>query len=700
MLLKAVRLYIFFPRVKFFISFEKKYLFHTLFVKQKIILNTNMNTINKDFLALIENKIPNFDILSKEIYLDFLPEYLNILLEKEKTEFFSDLQTEDALIDFELFDKESRLSYVWWLLQHIDNVYGSEKSRTIIDEFEPKYIEFSQEVWFSKRYYEMYKICLAKWWLNWEQEKILKDVIKSYEVRGIHLAEGKQEELKMIGKILAEKSRKFSENELLSEWEITFSIEDEDSIEELPNDVKKEALEKAKKQWMRGYVFWSSPSEYISVMKYCSDKEKRKEIFVQRSQIASNWKYDNRQHVLDILWLRQQKSEILWFENYSDLSLYFKMAENATEVLDLLNSIATRAKKKAESELGMLKEYFSLDTIDSEDTAYYFRKYKELEFEIDENVIKEYFEYETVLGWMFSIMNKLYWVELKQIQEQENNVKIYEVYKEWKLLSYFLIDPFFRPEKRSWAWYVGVKEKWHWNIPLVVNVYNIKKWKNQTLLRMSEVETVFHEFWHAMHNMFSMSQYAELTWTYVEHDFVEVPSQFHEHFCKEKECLELFAKHYKTWKTIPEIYIKKLEQLEQVGVWNMILWQCAYATLDMSLHQKRAYDSIEDLDNYILNLMNSISLIPKENSYKMYTSFSHIFDGWYASGYYSYLWSEILEYDIWSEFLKAWIFDKKITQKFYNNILSQGSKKDAKDMFYDFLGREKSVEWFLKAKWI
>ncbi len=660
-----------------------------------------MKPIKKeDFLQLTNTNIPNFDKLSKKESLEHFPDILSELLEEEKKLFSDDLKVSHNDINFELFDRESRLSYIWSLIHHIDNVYGSEGSRKIIEDFEPKYIEFSQEVWYSKAYYEMYKVCLEKWWLNTDQEKILKDVIKWYDVRWIGLPNELQDKLKEIGKVSAEKRRKFSENVLLSEWEITFYINDEDSILELPDDIKKQAKEAATEKGKSGYLFWSSPSEYISVMKYCSDKEKRKDVSVQRSQIASKWKYDNREYVRDILSLRQEKAEILWFSDYSDLSLYFKMAENSSEVIWLLEKIASRAKKKAETEMEDLKKYFSLDVLDSEDVAYYFRKYKETEHNLDENIVKQYFEYEAVIKWMFTIMNKLYWIELKCIDEQKNNVKLYEVHKDGKLLSYFMIDPFFRSEKRSWAWASNLIDKWHGKTPLVVNVYNLKKWDDCTLLRMSEVETIFHEFWHAMHEMFYDSEYSDLSWFHVEHDFVEVPSQFHEHFCREKECLEIFAKHYKTWEIIPDELIEKLKTIEKIDVWNMVLGQCIYGIMDMKLHEKREYASVDELDSYILDLVNSLSVIPKEKTYKMYTSFLHIFDGWYASGYYSYLWSEILEYDIWSEFLKKWIFNKEVTDKFYKTILSQGSKKDAKDLFHDFLWREKSVEWFLETKGI
>lgn len=657
----------------------------------------------KTLELLLQDKIPDMNSFFSEAIISVYPQVLEMLLLQERSKFERLLEIDDEKICFKIFEEASKLSYAWSIFTHIDNVHSSQTTRKIIEIFEPKYLEFSQQVSFSMRYYSMIKICLEKWWLNNEQTKILQDAIKSYELRWIHLEKKDQDSLRDIEQKLAELSRKFSENTLLSEAEISFHIDDEESIIELPKDIREDAKHKAILEWKTGYSFGSSFSEYIAIMKYCSDKKLRKKLATQRGKIASFWKYDNRFHVLEILQLRQKKAEILWYKDYSELSLNFKMADNAQEILKILDNIAKRSKKKGQKEISDLKDYFQLKDLDLEDLAYYFRRYKEEKYKIDEDKLKEYFEYSSVLEWMFTVMKKLYNIELQEVtseNDKKRDIQIFEVYKEEKLISYFMIDPFFREEKRSWAWANNLREKSKWQTPFVINVYNLKKGKDCTLLRMSEVETMFHEFWHAMHEMFSLSEYSELSWFNVELDFVEVPSQFHEHFCQESESLQVFARHYKNNSAIPDKFIDSLQEVKYVDSWNMVLTQCIYAMLDIYLHFQKKFESIEELDDYILAQINSRSFFKRDKEYKMYTSFSHIFDGGYACGYYSYIWSEILELDIWKEFQESGIFNSTISKKFYDSILSQWSKKQAKNLYFDFTSKPMSLDGFFQSKWM
>jgi peptidyl-dipeptidase Dcp len=320
----------------------------------------------------------------------------------------------------------------------------------------------------------------------------------------------------------------------------------------------------------------------------------------------------------------------------------------------------------------------------------------------NETELKQYFEYENVINGMFEIMKWLYGIELKKTWSSklwENDIEYYEVWRNQKLISYFMIDPFFTKQKRSWAWANNLQEKDEKHIPFVINVYNIKKaTSGPTLLSFSEVETIFHEFGHAMHEMLSVSQYPELSWFHVERDFVELPSQFHEHYCRDEESLALFAKHRETGEQIPKRILETLKTLDHVDSGNMVLNQCVYAWLDMYIHSGLQTHDTSELEESILHYINDVSYFKKEETYKMYCSFSHIFDGWYAAWYYSYLWSEVLELDIRKKFQKEGIFSPDTSKDFYEKILSQGSKKKASDLFENFMNRPMSTDWFFKDK--
>ena len=301
--------------------------------------------------------IPDLGFLFSEEVLNIAEELLWELLDEEKADFEEKLKTPDEEISFELFDEESILDYFTSYLYHLKWVFSSDKIREIIENFEPKLVEYGNEMAYNKRYFDMLQICLEKWNLDSEQTKILEDWIKSYKVRWIDLDTSKQDELKEISQKLSKITTDFSNNVLDSENEFTYTITDFEIIKDLP----KEVLERVKKD--EKYVFTSNPSDYMAIMKYCTDEEVRKLFQQTRTSFASSGEYDNRDNVLQILKLKDQKAKILGFKNYAELSLVFKMADSPEQVTDLLWKISDRARIKAKDELMFLKEYFDLENI-------------------------------------------------------------------------------------------------------------------------------------------------------------------------------------------------------------------------------------------------------------------------------------------------------------------------------------------------
>lgn len=668
-------------------------------------------TIKEKILLELDNpKIPDLKFLFSEEVLDVALVVLGELLEEERKDFDETLKIKDEEITFEIFQDFSKLDFFYSLLNHLQNVKSGDKIRNIIEEFDPKYVDFGNYIAYNKRYYNMICYCRENCDLDVEQKRILDLSIKSYKVKWINLEIKKQDRLREISKQLSELSLKFWNNLLQSQKEFIYIFESDDTIKEIPENELNEAKTKAEKQWKKGYLFDSSPNSYISIMKYCSDGEVRKLFYKEKHKFASDWKYSNKENVIKILKLREEKAHILGYKNYAELSLEFKMADSPENIIKLIDDVTLKAKEKAKEEIEELKAYFKLDTINHWDLTYYSRIYKEKEFKFDDRELKKYFEFDKVLKWLFEIANKLYDIEIKEIitDSYTENIKYYEVYKNWILISYFIWDYFYNEDKRSWAWCDNLRPKTLKNeklkiendlIPIIINVCAFQKWEAwTTLLNYIDVETMFHEFWHALHEMLSESKYSDLSWFNVEWDFVELPSQIMENWCHEKEALALFAKHNETWEYIPEEMLKTMEKLEKYWAWNFTLRQNEFAILDMNLHSKTIPDTIEELDNYIFQTVNNYTAIEKESDYKMYAGFSHIFDWWYGAGYYSYMRAEIIEAQVWEIFKEKWIFNKELSKKFLDTILWAWTKKDARDLFFDFAGIEISPKAFLKRK--
>ncbi len=665
-------------------------------------------TVKQKILKELENtKIPDLKFMFSEEVLDIALDVLSELLEEEKKDFDETLKIKNEEITFETFEDFSRLDLFFSLLNHLQNVKSGEKIRNIIEEFEPKYIDLWNYMAYNKRYYDMLCYCRENCKIDSQQQRILDLSIKSYEVKWINLEEKKQEELKKISKRLSELSQKFWNNLLFSQKEFIYLLETDESIKDIPENDLKEAEDKAKQKWKKWFLFDSSPSSYMAIMKYCTDEAIRKYFYTSKSQFASSWKYDNREIILEILKLRDKKSKILGYKNYAELSLEFKMADTPDDIISLIDEVSLKAKDKANEEIMQLKKYFKLKDLYNWDLPYYSRIYKEKEFSFDEKELKKYFEFDRVLNWLFEIINRLYWLEMREIKVDSYSLdlKFYEVYKDWKLISYFIWDYFYNPDKRSWAWCDNFRpkmdnnEKWQ-ILPIIVNVCAFAKWENwKTLLNYIDVETMFHEFGHAIHEMLSISKYSDLSWFNVEWDFVELPSQLMENWANEEESLKIFAKHNKTGVDIPQSMLLIMKKLEKYWMGNFTLRQNEFASLDMHLHSKVIPDTIDELDYEIFWFVNNYSILEKDKDYKMYASFSHIFDWGYGAGYYSYMWAEIIEAQVWDIFKKKWIFNKEIADRFLNTILSAGTTKKASELFYDFAWVGISPNAFLERKW-
>ncbi len=652
---------------------------------------------------LRKDGFPDLWLLYSEEALGLAPRVLESLLKQEKTEFEDFINMSNDKITFESFDDEGLLDYYWSLLNHYQNVNNDDTMRKIIDEFRPTLQDFGNYVAYNQNLYEKTVYCYENTELNDDQKRSLELRIKWFKDSGINLEESDKDKLKELNKDWAELSNSFSNNILDDEAIFEYLIEDFEIIKDLPEDVlwkTKKAAEDKEKSW---YLFDADPSSYIAILKYCTDRNIRKDFEKKQNSFASAWKFDNRENILNILKNKKEKSNILGYKNAAEMSLNSKMADSPEQIFELIQWISTQAKQKALSEREELKNHFKLDEIATYDNGFYSRKYKEEKYNLDEKEIKKYFEFESVLKYLHNFVKDFLWIEMKilNIPTYNEDIKVYEVSRNNEKIAYYFLDAFYRKEKRGWAWADNLREKsfykWSNKLPVVINCCNFLK-SDTTLLAMRDVETLFHEFGHAIHEMISASKLSELSGCNIEWDFVELPSQLLENWVSDSESLVKLAKHHETGETIPESIVNTLEEMNTYMSGHSVLGQNTFALLDMHLYAEDIPADIDALDKKTLDIVNKYGISKRDIDYKMYCSFNHIFGGGYSAWYYSYMWAEILEADVFDRIKTEGMFDSKVGQKLVDTLIGQWTRKPAAELFKDFMWREVSNEAFMKRK--
>ena len=546
--------------------------------------------------------------------------------------------------------------------------------------------------------------------LNKEQSMLLERTYKSFSRNGANLPEDKKAILRNIDTKLSKLSLTFGENVLAETNAYTLHITNESDLKGLPESAVETALEEAKSQDKEGWVFTLNYPSYIPLITYADNRDLRKEISLAFGSKAFNGgAHDNQEIIKQIVQLRQQRATLLGFKTHADFVLEERMAKSPEKVNDFLEELLGKAKPAAQREFNELqafaKETDGIDQLEKWDAAYYTEKLKQQRFNLDDEKLKPYFKLENVIQGVFTIAGKLYGLRFEQSSEIDayhSDVKTYKVLDEnGDLKAVFYADFHPRPGKRNGAWMTVYKRQYRKNgvdsrphISIVCNFTKPTATK-PSLLTFNEVTTLFHEFGHALHGMLANTTYPSLSGTSVYWDFVELPSQVMENWCYEKEALELFAKHYQTNEVIPMEYIKKIKESSTFMEGMQTVRQLSFGILDMSWHGIDPKD-IEDVKSYEEQVFQSTNLFPKTPQTCMSTSFSHIFQGGYSSGYYSYKWAEVLDADAFEFFKEKGIFNKEVATRFKNTVLSQGGTQNPMDLYTAFRGKEPQPEALLR----
>jgi Zn-dependent oligopeptidase len=546
--------------------------------------------------------------------------------------------------------------------------------------------------------------------LNPEQSTLLDKKYKGFSRNGANLPEDKKILLREIDKELSKTSLKFGENVLAETQGFQLHIIDESDLSGLPEGTIEAARSLAKSQDSDGWIFTLDYPSYVPFVTYSDKRELRKKMAIAfGAKGFQNNEFDNQENVLKIAKLRFDRAQLLGYATHAHFVLEERMAESPEKVKSFSHDLLAKAKPAALKEFAELsafaKKLDGLEQLEKWDGAYYSEKLKQELFNLDDEKLKPYFQLEKVLKGAFTIAGKLYgltFTEIFDIDKYHDEVVTYEVTDANKeLVAIFYADFFPRKGKRNGAWMTsfktqfikdGVNER-----PHISNVCNFTKptETKPSLLTFNEVTTLFHEFGHGLHGMLANTTYPSLSGTSVYWDFVELPSQIMENWCYESEALALFATHYQTGEMIPMEYVTKIKESASFQEGMATMRQLSFGLLDMGWHGQDP-TSITDLKAFETEQFADTQLYPEVAENAMSTSFSHIFQGGYSSGYYSYKWAEVLDADAFEYFQEKGIFNKEVADKFKDNILSKGGTEHPMILYKRFRGHEPSPDALLK----
>lgn len=546
--------------------------------------------------------------------------------------------------------------------------------------------------------------------LNTEQLMLLEKNYKDFVRNGALLAEDKKQQLRDIDAELSVLKLKFGEHVLADTNAYQMHLLDPAELAGLPEGAVEAAQELAKEQEKEGWIITLDYPSYIPFMTYAENRARREELAIAAGKKAFQDNENNNEAiVLRIVNLRHQRANLLGYPSHAHFVLEERMAKDPETVKAFLNDLLAKGKPAAEKEFAELsafaKEIDGLEQLQKWDGAYYSEKLKQLKFNLDDEKLKPYFKLENVMQGAFDIANKLYGINFKEvgtIDKYHPDVQTFEVRdNNGGLVAIFYADFFPRKGKRNGAWMTSFKPQYikdgENERPHVSIVCNFTKptATKPSLLTFNEVTTLFHEFGHALHGMLANTTYPTLSGTSVYWDFVELPSQVMENWCYEEEALALFAKHYESGASLPMEYVEKIKESAAFLEGLATVRQLSFGLLDMAWHGQDP-DGIQKVKDFELAAFADTTIYPDVPDNAMSPSFSHIFNGGYSSGYYSYKWAEVLDADAFEYFKEEGIFNQEVAKKFKDNILSKGGTVHPMELYKAFRGKEPSVDPLLK----
>ena len=611
----------------------------------------------------------------------------------------------------------NRLERMWSPVSHMNAVVNTDELRKAYNANLPKLSDYHTEIGQNEVLYNAIKsIRETEQGLNAAQLKDLDDSLLSFKLSGIGLPAEQKARFKDLNQQLSQLNSKFSDNVLDATNAWSKHITDVQDLEGLPESALEMAAQTAQQRGLDGWVITLHFPSYIAVMTYANNRQLREELYqaytTRASELGANPEWDNTQVMQDILQLRREEAQLLGYATYADLSLATKMAENPQAVLTFLEDLAQRSKPFAEQEFAEIqafaREHYGLEQVKVWDVPYISEKIKQARFDFSEEDLKPYFPADCVIEGLFSLVQQLFGIHIQQVTEGvdlwHSDVRFYHVYdKQGQLQAKFYLDLYARQHKRGGAWMSDFCGRFQraegLQIPVAFMTCNSAApvGDKPALFTHDEVVTLFHEFGHGLHHMLTQVDYPDIAGINgVEWDAVELPSQFMENWCWERSVLNRISGHWQTGEPIPDDLYDKMQAARHFQTAMATVRQLEFAIFDMRLHMDAQAAEAGRAQALLNEVRQQVAVVPYPAFNRMANTFTHVFAGGYAAGYYSYKWAEVLSADAFARFEEEGLFDAGVGEAFLQEVLQVGGSRSAMESFIAFRGRKPQVDALLR----
>ncbi|MBL1320018.1 MAG: oligopeptidase A [Methylophaga sp.] len=668
---------------------------------------------------LQKNRLPSFSGVKPE----YIEPALDYVLENAKNTvdtLLSDLQKatwQNLVLPMEALD--ATIDHVWSPVSHLNSVMNSDELRVAYNACLPKLSQFGTELGQNEDLYKAYKsIAEGSEYQNLDhaQQKVIDNAVRDFRLSGVELSQQDRDKFKAISQSLTELTAKFEQNLMDATHAWKKHITDESLLAGLPQSTKEMAAQVAKRDEIEGWLFTLDFPSYMPVMSYADDRDFREEMYTAFATKASDQgpnagEWDNTEVMKDILKLRHELANLIGFANHAERSLATKMAQSPQQVLDFLNDLAARSKSIAEKEFEELKTFANetdgMTELEAWDVTYFAEKLRQQRYSISQEELKPYFPEDKVVSGLFGVVNKLYGLEIKErddIDVWHKDVRFFDIFDgEGELRGQFYLDLYARNHKRGGAWMdeclLRRQTEQGIETPVAFLTCNFSEpvGDKPALFTHDEVTTLFHEFGHGLHHMLTKIHHAGVSGINgVAWDAVELPSQFMENWAWEREALDLISGHYETGEVLPQDLFDKMIAARNFQSAMIMVRQLEFSLFDFRLHLEYDPAQANQVEKILTEVREQVAVVKPPEFNRFAHSFSHIFAGGYAAGYYSYKWAEVLSADAFSKFEEKGIFDRQTGLEFLQAILEQGGSKEPMELFVEFRGREPKIDALLR----
>jgi oligopeptidase A len=612
---------------------------------------------------------------------------------------------------------DDELTKLWSPVSHLNSVKNSDALRDVYNSCLPKITEYSTEMGQNSLLYKAYQavsLSVDDEQISSAQRKAVENALRDFKLSGITLNSEKQARFGTIKQRLAELSTQFSNNVMDATHGWSKHVSDEHQLSGIPENVLQGYRQAAQAKGLNGYMIGLDIPSYLPLMQYCESSELREEMYTAFNTRASDegpcrGTWDNSGLMKEILKLRYELAQLLGFDNYAEYSVATKMAETPEHVENFLVDLAKQSLPVAKQDYRELAQFAhseGVDGLSAWDIPYYSEKLRLHKYAISQEELRCYFPVDKVLEGMFAVVKRLYDIDIREESTEtwHPDVRFFHISKDGAVIAKFYLDIFARDHKRGGAWMADCKVRrrlpnGELQLPVAFLTCNFGPATADApaLLTHAEVTTLFHEFGHGLHHMLTQIECAAVSGINgVAWDAVELPSQFLENWCWDKEAIPLISGHYQTGESLPEDLLEKLLAAKNFQSGMQMMRQLEFALFDLRMHLTYDEKAPRNIQTVLNAVREQVAVYPIPDVNRFQHSFSHIFAGGYAAGYYSYKWAEILSADAFSRFEEEGIFNADTGNSFLTEILEKGGSKSPMELFVNFRGREPNAEALLR----